>query len=429
MPLSFFNTYSQGINFLIDFWWTWVPVILFFGFVFAWQFYVKQRTIDSINWVLLEIKTPTDIEKSPKVTEQIFAGLHGVLIPLNWRKRFFYGDITAWFSLEVVGTSGEIHFYVRTPDNFRNLVEAQIFAQYPDAEISEVEDYIHSIPAQLPNEEYDFWGTEFKLSKPDVYPIKTYYEFEEAGGLGEAKRVDPLASFTEVLSNLKSGENIWVQFIVQPTGSEVGDEWAKEGERLVQKLSGKKESKKAARFGVKMVNFLDAILPGGKSADKKEERAEFKLMMSPAEKEVAEAVNRSIGKLGFRSGVRFLYIARKEMFHMSHVAGIMGALKQFASQNLNSFRPESKTLTNGRGWFSFLFPSEKGFFHEQDLYMRKIKLYRAARRRRLPLAKPFILNTEELATLYHLPGLAVRAPLLPRIQSKKGQSPATLPID
>jgi len=40
-----------------------------------------------------------------------------------------------------------------------------------------------------------------------------------------------------------------------------------------------------------------------------------------------------------------------------------------------------------------------------------------------------VLNTEELATLYHLPGLAVRAPFLPRVESKKGQPPAPLPIE
>ena len=153
------------------------------------------------------------------------------------------------------------------------------------------------------------------------------------------------------------------------------------------------------------------------------------MIMSPAEKEAAEAINRSINKLGFRSGVRFLYISRKETFHMSHVSGIMGVLKQFASQNLNSFRPESKTLTSPRGYLSFLFPSKRGFFNKQNLLIRKIKIYRAARKRRLPLTKPFILNTEELATIFHLPGLAVRAPFLPRVQSKKGQSPSTLPID
>ncbi len=75
---------------------------------------------------------------------------------------------------------------------------------------------------------------------------------------------------------------------------------------------------------------------------------------------------------------------------MSHISGVSGALKQFASQNLNSFKPNIKTMTRGKGFFPFLFPSDKGFFNEQELLDRKITLYRAARNRRLPLTKPFI---------------------------------------
>ena len=205
--------------------------------------------------------------------------------------------------------------------------------------------------------------------------------------------------------------------------------WTKAGEKLIAKLAGEEEKAGGEDLGVKFVNLLDKILPGGVATDKKDKKDQMKSMMSPSEKEVAEAINRSIGKLGFRSGIRFLYIARKEVFHMSHVAGITGSLKQFASQNLNSFRVDGKTMTAGKGWFSVLFPSSKGFFNKQELLKKKIILYRAARNRRLPLAKPFILNIEELATLYHLPGLAVRAPFLPRVESKKGQSPSTLPID
>jgi len=359
-----------------------MPVVLFLGFIFGWSNYVIQREIDAINWVLLEIKTPQDIEKSPKVTEQIFAGLHGVLSPLNWRKRFFYGKTTPWFSLEVVGSGGEIHFYIRTPEEFRNVVEAQIFAQYPDAEISEVNDYVNHLPSHLPNDEYDIWGTEFKLAKEDVYPIRTHVEFEEAGGLGEAKRVDPLAAFTEVLSKLRGGENIWIQFIVQPTGSEVGDNWTKRGEKLIGELYGQEAAKEKPHLGAKIVDIMDKILPGGAPVEKKDRERPPLKFKSPTEEEAAKAINRSISKLGFRSGIRFVYVARKEVFHMSHVSGIIGSFKQFASQNLNSFRPEIKTLTAARGWFSFFFPSQIGFFAAQEKYKKKKRIYNAARKKK-----------------------------------------------
>ena len=41
----------------------------------------------------------------------------------------------------------------------------------------------------------------------------------------------------------------------------------------------------------------------------------------------------------------------------------------------------------------------------------------------------FILNIEELATLYHFPGEVAATPSLPRIDSVKGSSPSNLPIE
>ena len=40
----------------------------------------------------------------------------------------------------------------------------------------------------------------------------------------------------------------------------------------------------------------------------------------------------------------------------------------------------------------------------------------------------FVLNAEELATLFHFPGQVAAAPTLTRIGSKKMEAPANLPI-
>jgi hypothetical protein len=42
---------------------------------------------------------------------------------------------------------------------------------------------------------------------------------------------------------------------------------------------------------------------------------------------------------------------------------------------------------------------------------------------------PFILNIEELATVYHFPGMTVKAPLMKLTESKRSEPPVTLPID
>jgi hypothetical protein len=41
---------------------------------------------------------------------------------------------------------------------------------------------------------------------------------------------------------------------------------------------------------------------------------------------------------------------------------------------------------------------------------------------------PFVLNTEELATIYHFPGRVAETPTFGRIEAKKGEPPSNLPI-
>lgn len=400
-----------------------MPVLLFFVALESWLAYIRQKYLLSLKWVLLEIKPPPDVEKSPKIAENIFAGLHAAYIrPIPWRNKFFKGEVQNWFSFEIVGKGGEINFYVRTPEKLRDLVEAQFFAQYPDAEISIVDDYIDSLPRYLPNEEHDLFGAELIFAKEDAYPIKTYPFFEEESGKGEFKRTDPLAPLAETLSALEPGEHIWLQLLVRGTGKE----WVDKAKPVLDKLVGKEPEVKKDILG-KIVDFLGYLLPGGAPTEEKKEKQEFSTMkLTPGQRFVLEQVENKIAKLGFKTGIRFLYIARKELFRSSRIAAVTGMFKQFYLSNLNSFKLDSDTITAATGWLSWLFPSSRGFFASQQEFNRKWQIYQAYRKRAF-VKKVMILNTEELATLFHLPGAGVKAPAFPRVEAKKGQPPAGLP--
>lgn len=400
-----------------------MPILLFLGALESWLLYVRQKYLMSTKWVLLGIKPPPDVEKSPKMAENIFAGLHGVYIrPVSWKKKFFQGAVQDWFSFEIVGNGGEINFYIRTPENLRNLVEAQVFAQYSDAEISVADDYANSLPCYLPNEKYDLFGTELIFTKEDTYPIKTYPFFEEESGKGEFKRTDPLAPLAEIMSSLEPGEHIWIQLLVRATGKA----WVDKAQPVIDKLTGKEPKVKRGILGG-TVDFIDLLLPGGAPAEEKKEKQEFSTMkLTPGQKFVLEQVENKISKLGFKTGYRFLYIARKEVYHSSHIAAVTGMFKQLYFNNLNSFKPNPDTITKADGWFPWLFPSNRGFFADQQEFSRKWNIYQAYRKRSF-VRKVVILNTEELATLFHLPGIGVKAPAFPRVEAKKGQPPAGLP--
>src|SRR3989344_7116342 len=94
--------------------------------------------------------------------------------------------------------------------------------------------------------------------------------------------------------------------------------------------------------------------------------------MSPGKQDIMKAMEKSWDKLGYESSIRFLYIGPREAFHQAHVSGIIGAFRQFSSQNLNGFKMNKYTLTFA-----------KGFRKQIKLLRKKINIYQAYKDRRL----------------------------------------------
>src|SRR5258708_7791866 len=131
-PLSISPIFQGVFGILLAYWWIWLPVVLFLDFVEAFKSYNREVYLASLKWALYEIKIPIDAHKSLKAMEQIFAGFHIIgqsAPPKNawevfkkWRDGFFKGKIGDWLSLEMVGMNGEIHFYVRCIEKYKQLV-------------------------------------------------------------------------------------------------------------------------------------------------------------------------------------------------------------------------------------------------------------------------------------------------------------------
>lgn len=408
-----FESISLIKDLIMQFWWTITPVVLFLILLYLWMYYIQLHYEANKSWVLLEIKLPREVLKTPKAMEQVFAALHGVRSELNLIEKYIDGETQERFSFEIVGINGATHFYIRTNSKFRNLLEAQIYAQYPEAEINEVGEYTSAIPPDIPNKEYDIWGTELILVKQDAYPIKTYVQFEDPK---EEKRIDPLSSCTELLSKLEQGAQIWIQFIVSPASFD----WHKEGEALVSKILGKKEVKPKGMFGdigETMKPLFSLKIDASPPQVQRSEPASKMMYLSPGERETVEAIEKNISKFGFSATIRILYIARHEVFTKANVAGILGTFRQFGASHLNSFKPNSNKT-----------PSVDYLFKKTRNFARKRSLFRNYKIRKLDL-HPFILNTEELATIYHFPGKMVApAPFMQRVEAKKGEPPSGLPM-
>ena len=115
--------------------------------------------------VLFEVKVPRDNEIEIDAADHMFTGLYSVYKD-GLKHRLF--NVDEYISFEIVGLPEEIHFFIQTPSDIKDLVEKTLNASYPCAEIKIVEDYnIFS-----PNSSSAF--CEMKLSKSSFYPIQVY---------------------------------------------------------------------------------------------------------------------------------------------------------------------------------------------------------------------------------------------------------------
>lgn len=416
----------QIIGVFLSLWWLWLPVALFSAFIELWTKYLKAKAVKKINWILLEVKVPRDVQRTPKSMEQIFAGLHGVQTKIKFWDKYWKGKVQEWFSLEIAGIDGGVYFFVRTPEQYRNLVEAQIYAQYPGAEIHETLDYAGPLASKVPSKNFDIAGVELVLARDDFYPLRTYPQFEEKE---EERRVDPIAAFLEILSKLKPSENIFVQYIVKPLSFDEEKKIKEAAQAQIDKMHGRRKEVKKGFFGNFSDEAAEFMLNLAKGAfvfpewaeRKSDEKAEKQLTLSPGEKLVAEGVEAKVSKLLFKSSIRFAYIARSDVFNKANIAAVLGAFKQFNTVNMNGFKPNSDVGTS----------ADYPFFKKRREYLKKKNFIERFIKRKWPSkpkGKDFTLNAEELATVYHYPLVVVKAPTLRHVESKKAEPPVSLPV-
>jgi len=417
MSVENFSGIIQNIFYVLAAsWWIDLPLILLPVFLNSWLMSIRFKFIIKMKWKLLEIKIPKEILRSPKAMEQVFSTMYNMYDKRNFVDTWWKGELQEWASFEMMSHDGRIHFYVRIIEKYRNMVESAIYAQYPDVEIAEVDDYTSMVPSVLPNKTYNVWGANFVLAKESGYPIRTYDYFEE---LVKEKRLDPIAVLTEGLSKTKNDEIVWLQFLIRP----VGDGWKKEAEKLVGKLIGRKEGKEKTLLEYLEEFFRNLVkapfIHPVWSEDEGSEGSKGELgSLTPGERDVVKAIETKIAKVGFETVIKFLYIDKREGYNLQIIPTILGGFRQFNSQNLNSFKIESKTVTKTK------FP-----FKAQKLYTRQRRFFESCIFRMFPMmSKLPVLNTEELATIFHFPTTFVEAPTLHRIDSKRGEPPAELPI-
>jgi len=388
-------------------------------------FFQQKKYVKSVEHTLLAIDIPKDNEQSLIAVEQIFAGLAGIKSGPNLIEKYIQGKVQLWFSLEIISLEGYIQFLIRTPVAYKDLVEALLYAQYPEAEITEVNDYINLIPEDVHeiSSDYNIWATEFIFAKDSAYPIKTYKYFEHQL---TQMFIDPMASLLEVMSKIGKGEQLAIQFLIAP----VGDSWKKKGYYLIKQLIGEKVDV-PKHLGDKIVDasvkglekFSEAIIKlWGDIDDSKDDKGTPNLIqyLTAGEKFVVERIQAKLSQISFAAKFRLFYLAHNEVFSKGKgINAIIGAINQFNSSDLNAFVKDKRIVTD-----------VDYFFVKSRVSLRQKKFIKHYKNRSFRNGStPFMLSTEELATLYHFPTITVKAPLLKKTEVKKAEPPTALPVE
>jgi len=386
----------------------WVPVLIA---VVGWRFwldYVRERWTTGMKWVLLEIRIPKNVFKSPAAMELALSNALSQTGGVGtYHKLYWEGRVINWFSLEIVSIGGEIHFFIRTPVGFRRIIESQLYAQYPQAEIFEVSDYTEVAIEAMKKREWALWGTEFKLTKEDPYPIKTYVDYgldKAVGSTEEEERIDPITSMLEWMGAIGPNEQVWFQIVLRAS------KWSYKKSGLTGGYYDYKEKTK------KLLDDMKKKFEP--TADDQFKR----ISMTEEDKKAMSAISRSLEKQGFDCGIRAIYLSPKENFDPMNITGLTGVMKQYNSFTFNGFGIANYTGFDNP-WEDF---SGKRTLRKKremlDAYLQRSWFYP-------PHVRPhFVLTSEELATIFHFPGRVSETPSLGRIESLKSEPPTNLPI-
>jgi len=385
----------------------WLPVVTFLLFFEYWLEYVRKEFSMKQGRVTLEIKIPQEIFKSPEAMELVLIQMHQTAAPDNHVETYIDGKHPPKFALELVSRGGDVRFYMNVPrKKFKNMVETQMYAQYPGIEVHELDiDYTAEIPWN--SKKYSYFSIHFGPKKADAYPIKTYIDFGLDSMPKEEEKSDPITSMLEMLGGIGPGEYMWIQIIItahKETNFKTGTlrlhpDWKDEARAEIKKIIENAQK----RIGSENPSLMN---------------------LTEAEKDTIKSIERSLSKNPFNVAIRGMYIAESDKYLVGErVPGMITAWRSYDDLNRNAIGVRWRTDVDWP-WWQDRHGHHRAAYKKQELDEYKRRVY--THQNHSDDYK--VMTTEELATIFHLPGKVAFTPSLARIPSKRAEPPANLPI-
>jgi len=373
---------SGSVLFLL--WLIILAAVLVLGY-FIYRKIIKNGLIARANdLILLEVRVPKKFDREEyenlktikditAISDQFFSSL-GSLYE-DGIKKVFYGQPVV--SFEYIAKDREIIFYIGVPRTYQALLEKQIQSYYPNANIEPSGDF------RIFKEGLEISYGMMVSSRSFIYPIKTYEEYE----------YDTISNITNALSKIGADSRAAIQIVIRP----INQAWRGQVDWTMQKIQEGKGVPLGVAWYQKFGYFLGQFSRVSLSAKQEDT---FK-KITPIQEETQKLLTRKSSKTGFAIQVRILSLAKTKVESETNLKSIFSSFAQFSTPDRNGFKlirgfPKNQFLTH------FILRTFYGF-------------------------RKMILNSEELASIYHFPSENIDTPGIRWFMAKRAPAPANLP--
>ncbi|MBI4049461.1 MAG: type IV secretion system DNA-binding domain-containing protein [Candidatus Doudnabacteria bacterium] len=357
-----------------------------------------------LNSVFLEVSLPKDSatpEQEPQkeekdmiaIAEQFFTT---IATTAGSGLAHMFG-INDYISFEIAAVGKKISFYVNVSKKLHSLLEKQLHAQYPRAQIDVIKPY------NIFGKKSFVSAAELRLQKKFAYPIRTYKSME----------TDPINALTNSLSKLEPDEGAAIQLIISPAGLH----WQGKPRKYALEIQQGRNpevvtSSPAQRFlfslfkGVGDVFDQFVFSSSNKNPQHQANRYDASglnkpIQLTPMQQELIKKFEEKASRPGYRVNLRMVTSSRDQATADLHLKNILSSFMQYSMPPFNGFhivyKKASKIVTD------YIF-----------------RIFRNTR---------VILNTEEIASLWHPPTRFTETPNIKWLMAKKAAPPPNAPSE
>ncbi len=317
------------------------------------------------------------IKEQIALAESMFSALGGLKAQkgiLSW----LHGR-TDHITFEIVAQKDYIKFYVGVPQKLESYIGEQIHAQYPDAHLEAIAGY-NIFPRKG-----TILGAYLSMVKSHAFPLKTFKTMDS----------DPLEALTNPLAKMEEGDGAAIQFVIRSSNKR----WRSRGVSMARNAKqGKGLNYKKSALGAFGKELKDTAL-GSKKDDKPGEPPK---QLTQMEEEQIKAIEDKAGKAGLDINVRIVVASEDGIRAKRYIDNIVNAFGQF---NLYQYGNTLKAQVPKK----------------QDQLIRNF-IYRTFDER-----FAFVVNTEEMASLFHFPLPSTDTPGIVWLSSRTAPPPSNVP--